>query len=85
MNQTNKKISSTDYENALRYSFNDSDKSISTSSFVTAKIGHKIVRTDIDLVTEQFSYFDNSTLLYTIQIIYTDATQDKIASVERIA
>lgn len=85
MSQSQKKISSTDYENAIRYAFNDTDKSVSTSSFVTGKIGHKIIRTDIDSITEDFSYYDNSNLLYTIRIIYTDASQEKIVSVERTA
>ena len=85
MSGSSKPISKQDSENTLRYSFNDSDKSITTSSFVTAKVGHKITRTDISATTEDYSYFDGSNLLYTIRIVYTSSTKETLSSVERIA
>lgn len=85
MSVSAKPISKQDSENALRYSFNDTDKSLTTSSFVTAKVGHKITRVDIDAVTEEFSYYDNANLLYTIRIVYTTSSKEILSSVERIA
>ena len=52
MSQTSKPMSDRDFQQTLRASFNDSDKSLTTSSFITAKVGHKITRSDVNATTE---------------------------------
>lgn len=82
-NGTSKRASDLSSENVLRQIHNPADATIGVNGFITLKQGHRITRVDIDSVTEDYSFFDNANLLYTIRIIYTDATQEKIASVER--
>lgn len=72
-------------ENVLRSAHNQTDATISISGFVSARIGHKITRADVSATVETYSFFDGSTLLYTLTLTYTDATQTKLASVERTA
>jgi len=72
-------------DNVLRSAFNEMNKSITTDSFIVGKVGHKIVRTSPDTVTDDWSYYDDSVLLYTIQVIYTTSAKEVISSVERIA
>jgi hypothetical protein len=82
-NITNKKTSELSMENVLRHIHNQQDATIGVNGFITLKQGHRITRVDIDSLTEDYSFFDGTTLLYTIRIVYTNITQDKIASVER--
>jgi len=82
---TSKQLSKLDYDQVIRATYNENDKSLTTSSFVDAKVGHKILRTAVDSVTDEFSYYDEATLLKTIRIVYTNAAHDDIVSVERIA
>ena len=82
-NGTTKKMSDMSNENVLRHIHNPADATIGVNGFITLKQGHRITRVDIDAVTEDYSFFDGVVLLYTIRIIYTDVTQEKIASVER--
>lgn len=57
-NLTQKRPTELDANQTLQHSFNDSDKSLTTSSFITAKIGHKITRTIVDATTEDYRYLD---------------------------
>lgn len=90
MSQSSKELSERDYQQVLRASFCDTDKSLTTSGFVTSKVGNKITQTITTTTvandTLLFSYFsDQTTLLYTLKIIFTDATQTTMISTERIA
>lgn len=89
-NQTSKPFSERDPDQTLRGSFNDVDKSLTTSGWLTSQIGNKITQTisTTTLVgdTSTFSYYDKQiTLLYSIKLIFTDATQSILLSAERIA
>lgn len=83
MSTTSKKMSDLNFENVLRQAHNPNDGTIATGSFVSSKVGHKITRSDINATTEDYSFHDGSTLLYTLRIIYTDGTRSSISSVER--
>jgi hypothetical protein len=85
MSQTSKPNPAVNFGNAIVASFNQEDKSITTSSFLTAKVGHKIQYSAPDTVTDDWSYYDGTNLLYTIRVIYTDITKSQISSVARIA
>ena len=85
MANTTKELSQKDYQQVLRGAFNDADKSLSTSGFLTGKIGHKITRTLVDPVTEDYSFYDSDTLLYTYRVIYETSDLATLVSAERIA
>lgn len=85
MAQTSKRTPDLSSENVLRDIYNDSDKSITTSSFISAKVGHKIVRNVISSTIDDFEHYDSSTLLFTLRVTYTNAAHDDIVSVERTA
>lgn len=81
-----------DYTQCISTSFNDTDNTLSVSTFVTGKVGYKIERTnteagDLDgsAAGDDFSYYDGATLLYTLRILYSDAAKLSLTSVERVA
>lgn len=74
-----------DANSALSAAYNDVDKTISVNGFLVSKVGAKVVRTLTDPTIETYSFYDNSTLLYTITVTYTDSTLGTIAQVERTA
>lgn len=85
MNNLRKSPSVTNQQNIMRDVYNENDKSLVTSSFVDSKIGNKIVKTNVNAVTEQYSYYDGAILLKTIEITYASSTKEDLVSVERIA
>lgn len=89
-NQTSKPMSERDHQQVLKGSYNDVDKSLTTSSFASAKIGNKITftttTTSVAGDTLNISYYDQlTTLLYTLSLVFTDSSQTTIISVTRIA
>lgn len=84
MGTTSKKETAYNTGNVLSSVYNPTDKSLTTATFLTAKVGYKIEKTNVDAVTEDFSYYDESTLLYTIRITYTDASKGDLLRAERI-
>lgn len=82
---TDKSIDVNDASQVLGYSFNRVDNSLSTSSFLVGKVGRKIEVNYVDSVTEEYSYYEGTDLLYTLQLVYTDSSKDNLASAERTA
>lgn len=76
-------------DNVLRDVHNEKDNSIITSTFVTGKVGRKIESvistTSVTDDTQTLTYSEDSLVLYTVRIIFTDGTRSEFASVERIA
>jgi hypothetical protein len=89
MNKTTKKSSRKDGIQTLQMAFNDQDASITTSGFLTGKIGHKITlqiqTTNVSDDTELYSFYDETTLLYQIKLVYTGASKSQLISAERVA
>ncbi len=85
MSNLKKSPSIINQQNIMRDVYNENDKSLAISSFIDSKIGNKILKVDVDSVTEQYSYYDGNVLLKTIEIIYTSSTKENLVSVERIA
>lgn len=85
MSLTTKPPTKLDYEQAIQGSFNDMNSTLSVDGFIVGKIGHRIVRSEPSASAEDYSFYDNATLLYTIRITYTDALKQTLLSVERIA
>ena len=82
-NSTTKKMSDQSGNNALRGAYNDQDNTLAISGFVNAKQGHKIVRGVVSPTIDTYSFYDGSTLLYTLQITYNNSSHDEIDLVER--
>lgn len=84
MAETSKKEQRFNTGNVLASAFNPVDKSLTTAGFLTGKIGHKIEKVNVNATTEDYSYYDDTTLLYTLRITYTDATKGEFLSAERV-
>lgn len=89
MAKTLKEQSRLDANQVLKNAFNDVDSSLTTTGFLTGKVGHKvqlvISTTSIANDTETFSFYDTGVLLYSITIIYTSAVREQMISAERTA
>lgn len=85
MAETSKKLSEKDYAQTLQGSYNEVDKTLSVNGFIVGKVGHKVVRTDYLTTGDDFSFYDGSTLLYTIRVNYTTSAKAILDYVERIA
>ena len=84
-NVTTKEPSKLDFEQNIKNAANDQDKTIATSGFINAKIGHAIERTAVSPVVDDFSYYDGATLLYVIRITWTTSAKNDFTRTERIA
>jgi len=89
MANSRKPMSEKDFQHVLRSSFNDTDKSLATGSFITNKVGRKIVQTitttSITNDTLIFDYQEDGSSLYQVKVIYSDGTRETMLSVERIS
>lgn len=85
MAQTQKPLSNRDGSQTLQASYNDVNDTLGVDGFVVGKVGRKIVRSTPSATTEQYDFSEDSVLLYTILITYTDATLETLVSVERTA
>ena len=89
MSATTKTPSNMSQENVLRGVHNEQLQVLGVSGFISGKVGHKITQTisttsatDDTLV---FTYFDGTTQLMAITVVYTDGTRGTLLSVERTA
>lgn len=80
-----KPLSERDANQTLQSAYNLVDATISTNGFLVGKVGNRVVRVLVDPITEYYSFYDQTSLLYTYRIIYTDATLGTLSSAERIA
>lgn len=58
MTISSKTMSDRDMAQTLRNAYTEEDKSLTTSGFITAKIGHKITRTVVSSTIEDYRYLD---------------------------
>lgn len=92
MSRTTKTIDNGDSNQVLGYSFNPVDNSLTTGSFLVAMVGREVRRADTapgDLngkaAGDDFSFYENSVLLYVIRILYNDAGKTDIYNAKRVA
>lgn len=90
MSNTSKRLSERDADQTLQSVYNITDASFTTSGFLSAKVGNKITQavstTSVSGDTSTFSFYDQeTTLLYSLKLIFTDGTQATLLSAERIA
>lgn len=82
---TTKSPSNLSQENVLRGAYNEMNATISVDSFIVGKVGHKLTRTVVSPTVDDYSFFDGTTLLYTLRVTYDNVAHDNVDQVERIA
>jgi hypothetical protein len=85
MSQTTKPMSERDFQQVIKNSSNDVNKTIGVDGFLVGKVGHRIECTYPDAVTEVYTFKDGSTVLYTITLVYTTSSKEFLSSAERTA
>ncbi len=89
MAETNKQFSDLDQQQVLKKAYNKETATLGVDGFVAGKVGRKIIRSVITTTvandTEVFEFQESGLSLYTIQVVYTDASLDTLISVERTA
>jgi len=83
-NTTSKKTPAIGEDNAIRQAFNVEDKSLTVNGFLVGKVGHKIVRNIISPTVDEYSFYDEEILLYTIKVTYNNSNHDDVNEAERI-
>jgi hypothetical protein len=88
-NSSLKPASDSSSENTLRGSYNDMNKTFGVDGFLVGRVGHKVElaigTTNVANDTETYTFSDNGTILYVLEIIYTSGSRDTLLSAERIA
>lgn len=86
---TSKIMTQKDADQTKRFDFNDVDASESISGFLTPLVGRKITQTITETTipgdTAVYAFSENGLALYTITVVYTDATQTTMLYCERTA
>ena len=82
-NDTNKPLSEYDQSQIIQKVFNPTESTLAVGSFIAGKLGHRIERATISATIDEYTYFDNETLLYTIRVTYSNANHDDVNAVER--
>lgn len=83
-----KEIPKQDMEQAVRYVYNNNEKTISVNGFLAGKVGHKIElaisTTSVANDTETYTFKDTTLIVSVIKVIYADGTREQFLSAERI-
>ena len=82
---TTKPASNLSQENILRASANFEDGSLTTTGFLTGKVGRRVEMTTVGADTEVYTFLEDGIQLYQITIVYTDGTKETMLSSERTA
>jgi hypothetical protein len=92
MANTTKQGTRLDADQAIQGAYNDVNSTLGVDGFLTGKVGRKVELTlngagDVDAslyVTETYTFSENGTVLYVLEIIYTDSSREQLVSAERI-
>ena len=89
MSDATKPFSLYDQQQIFKKAYNPSG-TLAVDGFLAGEVGRKITRalttTNVLNDTEIFSYYENqTTLLFQLTVVYTDATRSDLLSVERTA
>ncbi len=85
MSETTKSPSEYSEQQIMQRSFNKEGHTLGVDGFIVGKLGRKIIRSDVTSSSEDFAFYDSTTLLYTIRITYTDSSKSTLSQVERVA
>ena len=79
-----KPISNAGQDNAIRYSYNDHEGSLTVNGFLVGAVGRKV-----DIVagatTDTYTFSENGDVLYVLVLTFADATKKVLISAERTA
>lgn len=78
-------MSDRDFQQTLKFVYNDIDASLTTNGFLISKVGRKV---EIDVSGGNiaiYTFSENGTILYEYTLTYTDATRTTLISAERTA
>jgi hypothetical protein len=82
--ETTKPLTNYDYQQTLKKAYNETNATLGVDGFVVAQVGNTIIVTYPSNTTEIYSFYENtSTLIYTIQITYTDSTKANVSQIAR--
>lgn len=84
MANTSKSMTQLDANQAIRSAFSDEDKTLTVGPFIQSKAGNKVLKTNTSSTVEQYSYYDGSTLLYIVEVEYTDSSKNDLVRIERL-
>lgn len=82
--RTDKQLSNRDGFQTLQASFNEEDFSLTTSGFLTGKVGRRIEVGGAGAV-ETYTFLEDGDVLYVLTLTYTDVTKATLLSAERTA
>ena len=85
MSGTNKKFTDYDHQQILQKAYNPDDATLAVGSFVAAQVNNNIQVAYPDSVTETYSFYEGTTLLYTLTVVYTNSSKGSLSSVTRTA
>lgn len=85
MANTTKRATDFDHQQTLTNSYNEINATLGVDGFIVGKVGRKITRTAVSGVIEDWSFYDSSSLLYTIRITYDNSSHDNVDQIERTA
>ena len=83
--KTSKKFTDYDHQQILQKVYNPADATLAVGSFVSAELGNNMQVGYPNATTETYSFYEGSTLLYTLTVVYTDSTKGSLSSVTRTA
>jgi len=83
MANTTKQGTRLDADQAIQGAYNDVNSTLGVDGFLTGKVGRKVgLLTEGN--TETYTFSENGTVLYVLEIIYTDSSREQLVSAERI-
>lgn len=86
MSQSTKPLSDRDSAQVHRRAWNEANDTLGVDGFIVGAIGRKIIKVNVSPAVEAISFYqDQTTLMYTLTITYTDSTKADLVSVERTA
>lgn len=89
MSKTTKLLSDRDHGQVLQAAAVIEDDTIMVNGFLVGKVGRKVVQTisttSISGDTAVYTFSENGLSLYSLTLIFTDATQNTLISAERTA
>lgn len=85
MSNTSKPFTDYDHQQILQKAYNPADGTLATGSFLAGALNNNVQVAYPSATTETYSFYEASTLLYTLTVVYTDSTKANLSSVTRTA
>lgn len=83
MSETTKRLSEYDQTQILQKVYNPTEGVLATGTFLSAQLNNNVQVAYPDDHTETYSFYENTSLLYVLTVVYTDSSKANLASVTR--